>query len=256
MTKRIKENRPDEQESRGTQTGLRGQETRSGNAGLRGQETRSGTKPRSITGQTGQKSRGAAREYMTMEKAERLIREIASDPRARQLRSYIQHGSVTTYDHCISVARLSCRLAEKWHLKVDAACLVRGAFLHDYYLYDWHTRGDHLHGYHHPKIASRRAAEDFGLSSEERHIIESHMWPLTLFHAPASREAMLVCLADKICSVRETGAGRRGPEAGEQAAGFVPDAENDATCLDSPSGNRYDGEVSSERDSCPGEDGG
>ena len=176
-----------------------------------------------------QEGRGIFREYISRAKAEEMIQKIAADPRAGQMKSYIQHGRVTTYDHCISVARLSCAIAERCHMKVDLECLVRGAILHDYYLYDWHVHGDHLHGYHHPKIASRRAQEDFGLSREEMHIIESHMWPLTLFHAPVSREAMLVCLADKICSIRETGAQH----------------------LDSDAGNRYDGEVSSGHDGCP-----
>lgn len=139
---------------------------------------------------------------------EELLREVALDPLAMRMKQYIQHGHVTTYDHCLSVARMSIRIAEGMHVRVDRKELIWGAFLHDYYLYDWHVHGDHLHGYHHPEIAARNAGEDFRINEKEQSIIRSHMWPLTLFHAPSSREAFIVCLADKICSTKETIEGR------------------------------------------------
>ena len=51
-------------------------------------------------------------------------------------------GEVTCYDHSVSVAWLSTRLAEHFHFNVDMKSLVRGALLHDYYLYDWHAAND------------------------------------------------------------------------------------------------------------------
>ena len=136
--------------------------------------------------------------------AELLLREMAEDPRIRQMKNYTQHGTVSTYDHCLAVAQMSLKMADRLHIRVDRKNLVRGALLHDYYLYDWHDHGDSLHGYHHPEIAEKLAADEFSLSEKERGIIRSHMWPLTLFHAPCSKEAALVCLADKICSSKET----------------------------------------------------
>ena len=133
-----------------------------------------------------------------------LIEKMAEDPRLLRMKSFIQHGRVNTYDHCLSVARLSLKLARGLHLKVDSEELVRGALLHDYYLYDWHTRGDRLHGYHHPAIAADQADKDFSLTRKERNIIRTHMWPLTLGHMPSSKEAALVCVADKLCSAKET----------------------------------------------------
>ena len=136
-----------------------------------------------------------------------LVKEIARDPKALRMKRYVQHGNVSTYEHALSVAKLSWQIDRRLRLHADRRALVRAAFLHDYYLYDWHSRGDKLHGYHHPHLAARNAARDFGASSREQAIIRSHMWPLTLFHVPRSREAWIVAAADKICSVRETVAG-------------------------------------------------
>lgn len=140
---------------------------------------------------------------------ELLFREALSgmdtDRRTAQMKQYIQHGSTTTYDHCLSVARMSYGISRGLHLHTNERELVRGALLHDYFLYDWHSYRGPLHGVHHPDTALRNAARDFeDLTPRERNIILSHMWPLTPFAVPRSREAALVCLADKLVSIRET----------------------------------------------------
>lgn len=133
-----------------------------------------------------------------------LLGGLDRDPRTLRMRQYLQHGSITTYDHCLRVARLSYAIGTYVPLALEERSLVRAAFLHDYFLYDWHTKGDHLHGFHHPKIAADNAARDFGLSQKETDIIQSHMWPLTLFSVPDSKEGWIVSLSDKICSLQET----------------------------------------------------
>ncbi|MCR5748276.1 MAG: HD domain-containing protein [Lachnospiraceae bacterium] len=132
-----------------------------------------------------------------------LARPIAGDIRVRQMRNFIQHGRRNTYDHCLSVAYTAFLLNRRLHLNADEEQLVRAALLHDYYLYDWHYKGDKLHGYHHPTIASDNAARDFNLSNTELEMIKSHMWPLTLFHFPTSKGGWLISIADKICSCEE-----------------------------------------------------
>ena len=134
---------------------------------------------------------------------EKLIRPIALDPRALRMKKYIQHGNVTTYSHSLRVAKTAFALNRAFHAGCDERRLVRAAFLHDYFLYDWHTHGDKLHGYHHPEIAAENAARDFGLDQKEQSIIRTHMWPLTLFQVPSSREAWIVTIADKLCSTAE-----------------------------------------------------
>ena len=134
-----------------------------------------------------------------------LIGELLDDPKAAEMKKFIQHGNVTTWHHCMSVARASFGFARRMHLKkIQEKELVRAAFLHDYFLYDWHNHGDNLHGFHHPDIAADNATKDFALSPREENIIRSHMWPLTFRHWPTSREAFIVTLADKLVSARET----------------------------------------------------
>lgn len=133
-----------------------------------------------------------------------LMEQMASDPRVLQMKKFIQHGNVTSYDHVFRVARESLKVARRLHLKVDEESLIRSAILHDYYLYDWHGHGDHLHGYHHPYIAAENAARDFDLTQKELKSIETHMWPLNIKDPPTSNEALAICIADKICSIHET----------------------------------------------------
>ncbi len=134
---------------------------------------------------------------------DKLIRPIALDQKALRMKKYIQHGKVTTYSHSLRVAKTAFALNRSLHAGCDERRLVRAAFLHDYFLYDWHTHGDKLHGYHHPEIAAENAARDFGLDQKEQSIIRTHMWPLTLFHVPTSREAWIVTIADKLCGAGE-----------------------------------------------------
>lgn len=136
----------------------------------------------------------------------KYLRGIADTQEAQRMKGFIQHGHITTYQHVMNVVGMSCLLDRRLHFHADRRSLVRGAFLHDYYLYDWHDRSAHakLHGFRHPLTALSNAKKRYDLSPKEENIIESHMWPLTLTHVPRCREAVLVCVADKLCALYET----------------------------------------------------
>ena len=138
------------------------------------------------------------------ERFKEIFAEVNRDEKLERMREFIQHGTVSTYDQVIRVAHMSMAMAKKLHLRVHEHDLVRGALLHDYFLYDWHHWDGPLHGPYHPKHALENALRDFDLSKRERNIIRSHMWPLTLFHFPRNREALITCIADKVVSTKET----------------------------------------------------
>jgi uncharacterized protein len=133
------------------------------------------------------------------------VREFEEDGRLTQEKACLQHGKTSVYEHSLLVAEVSLQLARKLHMKVNTEGLIRGALLHDYFLYDWHdpANGHPLHGFSHPQTAYENAAMDFDLTDLEKDIITHHMFPLTL-HPPGSREAWLVCVADKLCAFQET----------------------------------------------------
>lgn len=85
-------------------------------------------------------------------------RQLAQAGRLDLTREFIQHGDVTVYTHVTSVARASLSFAERLGrvgVSVDRASLLRGALLHDYFLYDWHDPdpSHRLHGFRHPFFA-------------------------------------------------------------------------------------------------------
>jgi uncharacterized protein len=141
------------------------------------------------------------------EELKSLLGEYLDHPKVLEMKSYTQHGSITTYDHCWRVAEASLRINRKLNLGADEKKLAIGAMLHDFYLYDWHAYDDgshRLHGFHHPEKARANASEIFHVGRKEQDIIRTHMWPLTLRAVPRSREAVIVCVADKWCSLQET----------------------------------------------------
>lgn len=141
---------------------------------------------------------------------EKLLKEIlfdvVSNSYFKESMNYIQHGNTSIYRHSIMVARKSCQIASKYNLDVSYNELVRGALLHDYFLYDWHDK-EHKHrrphGFFHPSAALRNAVRDFTLTDIEKDIIKKHMFPLTPV-PPVYIESWIVCIADKICSASET----------------------------------------------------
>lgn len=131
------------------------------------------------------------------------MEKLLADEKIKQMSKFIQHGNTTCLMHCKTVAYYSVVFVHKFHIRVDMKSLIRGALLHDYFLYDWHeAKLGNLHGYRHPGIALRNAMSDFDLTEIEQDIIRKHMFPLTLY-LPKYRETVIVCLMDKYCTLRE-----------------------------------------------------
>lgn len=135
-----------------------------------------------------------------------ILAPIKKDSRVQSMKEYTQHGRISTFDHVEHVTKLSYWINRRFHLGANERVLSIGAFLHDYYLYDWHeTDGGHgLHGFSHSNTAKENARAHFGISRHTQNVIESHMWPLTITKLPKYRESWIVCAADKYCSLLET----------------------------------------------------
>lgn len=134
-------------------------------------------------------------------------REILKSPNFLKTATFTQHGQMSVRQHCINVAKCSLVINEKLGIHCERKDLIRGALLHDYFLYDWHAKNKQkthrLHGFYHPGIALHNAGKEYALSKREQDIIKKHMWPLTI-KPPLCREAWVVTTADKFCSLMET----------------------------------------------------
>ncbi len=133
--------------------------------------------------------------------------DILNSANFQRTKEHIQHGNMTVNEHCINVAKTSLMIKKKLHITCNQRDLVRGALLHDYFLYDWHKKDlknpHKLHGFYHPGRALRNAKKEYVLTKRQEDIIKKHMWPLTVV-PPMCREAWIVTAADKYCSLMET----------------------------------------------------
>lgn len=139
-----------------------------------------------------------------------ILEEVCRNSRILESHRYIQHGTTSVFRHSVSVAYVSFCLAAKMGAPVDMPSLVRGALLHDYFLYDWHVKDDahKWHGFRHARCACDNAMRDVpDLNEVEQDMIRCHMFPLNL-RPPKYMEGWILCCADKICSSAETLEGR------------------------------------------------
>jgi uncharacterized protein len=130
------------------------------------------------------------------------IEDLIQDEVIDSLNGFIQHGSVTCFDHSLSVSYYSyvvCRL-----LHLDYRSAARGGMLHDLFLYDWHKTKliGGKHGFTHPYTALKNAKEHFPINKMEKDIIIKHMWPLTIL-LPRYKEAYVVSFVDKYIALLE-----------------------------------------------------
>lgn len=150
------------------------------------------------------------KQYEERKEFYRLLKKHASDilhsANFQGTRKYIQHGTIPVYRHCMDVANQSIKINKCLGIHGNEREIIRGALLHDYFLYDWHDKNRknyrRLHGFFHPGIALRNAQKEYMLSNTEKDIIKKHMWPLTVV-PPVCREAWVVTAADKYCSLLE-----------------------------------------------------
>lgn len=136
---------------------------------------------------------------------QQVLTDVCRKSRLLQECKFIQHGTTSVFRHSVAVAYTCFWIARRLNLRIDEKSLIRGALLHDYFLYDWHEKdaSHRWHGFIHAERALANALEDFDLNGVERDMIRRHMFPLNV-RPPRYKESWILCVADKICSSRET----------------------------------------------------
>jgi len=131
------------------------------------------------------------------------VKDLIKHEKVRSMEGFIAHHDVDTLAHCLFVSYWSFLICRK--LKMNYRLAARGALLHDFYLYDWHTPNirEGLHGFTHPAASLTNAKKYFNISHLEHDIIIKHMWPLTIL-PPKYKETYVVIFVDKVCATLET----------------------------------------------------
>lgn len=118
---------------------------------------------------------------------------------------YIKHHDESVFEHSVKVAFYAYQMAYRHNL--DWKSTIRGALLHDFFLYKFKKSfsfrliTDSIkHAIIHPIIAFENASKYFNLNEKEENIIKGHMFP---FGVPKSKEAWIVSFVDKYIAVFE-----------------------------------------------------
>ena len=155
---------------------------------------------------------GKAEQIKALREFVPLVRDLLHSEEFRQMKGYTHHVRGNLYDHSLKVAYLCFRHHRRFRMRGDPGELVRGAALHDYYLYNLHGEGTphRLHWFRHPREALRRALEKYPhLTERQRDMILHHMFPVTPV-PPRTVAGWLVCFYDKVAAVSDRFGGRRG----------------------------------------------
>lgn len=132
-------------------------------------------------------------------------KDILKSTKMLEENNYLQHGNVSVYEHSLKVCYLAIKIVKIFGINVDMKALVRGALLHDFFLYDWHVydKSHKLHAFSHARQAYNNAKEEFKLGKIEKDIILKHMFPINIT-LPRYKESFIVSIADKMSATKET----------------------------------------------------
>ncbi|HCX04542.1 MAG TPA: phosphohydrolase [Clostridiales bacterium] len=138
------------------------------------------------------------------EKFAKICRPIIEHKEFAKMKS-IKHHNESVYNHVVDVAYRSYKIASA--LNLDIKSTIRGALLHDFYLYKFNKKlrlslvlDSFLHAVNHPRIALENSRKHFTVNDKESNIILSHMFPVRI---PKYREAWIVSFVDKFLAVFE-----------------------------------------------------
>ncbi len=93
----------------------------------------------------------------------KTLKELKENGQIEKEKHFFQHGTTTVFEHSVQVASTSLVFSQIIPVHVNKRALVRGALLHDYFLYDWHEKdkSHRLHGFYHAGTACHNANRDY-----------------------------------------------------------------------------------------------
>ena len=133
-----------------------------------------------------------------------LVSDILTNEVFKKL-EIIKHHDSNRLDHSLKVSYYSYIVARK--LGLDYKEVARGGLLHDFYLnrtVDYRKFKDKfmLYTTKHPQDALENAEQYFSLSSKEKDIIRTHMFPIDI-KIPKYMESWIVNIVDTVVSTCE-----------------------------------------------------
>lgn len=145
-----------------------------------------------------------------------IIDEIVNSDEFKRRKKFRHHENESVYEHSLSVAYLSYRIAKYLHCDVKSATIA--GLLHDFYPYPWqYTEAEKIlfqipdrpkellkqHGFTHAREALENARKYYPEYMNERveDAILRHMFPLNI-HPPKYRESWIVTFSDKFVSAK------------------------------------------------------
>ncbi len=124
-----------------------------------------------------------------------------------RMQTQYSHHTRSLFDHSVLVAYSAFKVGKRLSMNVES--IVRGALLHDFFLYDWHIEGKKYpkklfkkHGFTHARKSYENASFFFPLDPVEKDIILKHMFPLNI-RPPLYLESWLVNIVDNLITFRE-----------------------------------------------------
>ncbi|MCR5402337.1 MAG: HD domain-containing protein [Butyrivibrio sp.] len=144
----------------------------------------------------------------SFKRIERHGRDILDSKEFKRSLGQVHHHKTTVGLHSIRTAMIGLWIIDrlkKSGIKVDERKVVRITLLHDLGMLGRKKRykNDFECGYMHPRNSAdtaRKIWKDIDIVSIKA--IKSHMWPLSL-NVPTSKEAFVLCLADKLASYKD-----------------------------------------------------
>lgn len=129
-----------------------------------------------------------------------IIKDILNSREFKKIEAY-PHHKINRLEHSKRVSYFSYKVCKS--LNLDYVSAARAGLLHDFFLNKYNNKNTRKLLVEHPLIAVKNACKHFNISTKEKNIIESHMFPINIKILPKYKESLVVGLVDKVAWLYE-----------------------------------------------------